>query len=91
MSNSQVTSEQKARDILERMEIEGAQSFTSGELVEIAELISGYRQTAISLSELIEFGGHCSATSGYSIKEEFPECFEKAELALSTAKRIGII
>lgn len=33
------TPEQEARDLLERMEVEGAQSFSSGELVELANLI----------------------------------------------------
>jgi hypothetical protein len=35
-----MTPEQQARDLLERMEIEGAQSFSSGELVELANLIA---------------------------------------------------
>lgn len=37
------TPEQEARDILERMEIDGAQSFSAGELVELADLISDAR------------------------------------------------
>ena len=36
-----VTPEQKARDLLERMEVDGAQDFTAGELVELAELFVG--------------------------------------------------
>ena len=32
------TPEQKARDLLDRMEVEGAQDYTSGELVELANL-----------------------------------------------------
>jgi hypothetical protein len=35
-----MTAEQEARDLLERMEIPNAQSFSSGELVELANLIS---------------------------------------------------
>lgn len=34
------SAEQEARDLLERMEIEGAQSFSAGELVELANLIA---------------------------------------------------
>lgn len=34
------TAEQKARDLLERMGIEDAQSFTAGDLVELANLIA---------------------------------------------------
>ena len=33
--------EQKARDMLERMGVEDAQSFTAGDLVELADLIAG--------------------------------------------------
>ena len=35
-----MTPEQKARDLLERMGIENAQSFSSGELVELANFIA---------------------------------------------------
>ena len=35
-----MTVEQQARDLLERMEVEGAQSFSSGELVELTNLIN---------------------------------------------------
>jgi len=35
-----MTIEQQARDLLERMEVKNAQSFTAGELVELADLIS---------------------------------------------------
>jgi hypothetical protein len=35
-----MTAEQKARDMLERMEVPGAQSFSAGELVEIANTIA---------------------------------------------------
>lgn len=34
------TAEQKARDMLERMGVEGAQRFSAGDLVELANLIS---------------------------------------------------
>ena len=39
-SDHWISCEQQARDILERMEIDGAQDFRAGELVEIANLIS---------------------------------------------------
>lgn len=42
------SAEQQARDLLERMEIEGAQSFSAGELVELANVIADaeqYRKT----------------------------------------------
>lgn len=35
-----VTAEQQARDMLERMNIDDAQSFTAGDLIELANLIS---------------------------------------------------
>lgn len=35
-----MTAEQKARDMLERMGVEGAQSFSAGDLVELANLIA---------------------------------------------------
>lgn len=35
-----VSVEQKVRDILERMEIDGAQRFSAGELVELANILS---------------------------------------------------
>jgi len=35
-----MTPEQKARDMLERMGVEGAQSFSAGQLVELANLIN---------------------------------------------------
>lgn len=35
-----MTAEQKARDMLDRMGVEGAQSFSSGDLVELANLIA---------------------------------------------------
>lgn len=35
-----MTAEQQARDMLERMGIENAQSFTAGELVELADIIA---------------------------------------------------
>lgn len=40
MSEEEKTAEQKARDILERMGIENAQEFSSGTLVELANLIA---------------------------------------------------
>lgn len=35
-----MTPEQEARDMLERMGVEGAQDFTAGDLVELANLIA---------------------------------------------------
>jgi len=35
-----MTAEQKARDMLERIGVEGAQRFTAGDLVELANLIA---------------------------------------------------
>lgn len=34
------TAEQQARDLLERLNVEGAQSYSSGELIELANLIA---------------------------------------------------
>lgn len=39
-----MTPEQQARDILERMGMEGAQNFSAGELVELANIISDANQ-----------------------------------------------
>lgn len=46
------TLEQAARDLLERMEIDGAQSMTAGELVELANLLAVYRM-AMSVVKMI--------------------------------------
>lgn len=35
------SAEQRARDLLERMDVEDAQSFTAGDVVELANLIAG--------------------------------------------------
>lgn len=35
------TVEQRARDLLERMEVPGAQDYTAGEIVELANLLNG--------------------------------------------------
>jgi len=47
--------EQQARDILERMGIEGAQEKTAGDLVEIANLISA-KEENVALRLLLEYG-----------------------------------
>jgi len=39
-----MTPEQEARDILERMKIEGAQNFSAGELGELANIIADARR-----------------------------------------------
>lgn len=39
-----ISAEQQARDMLERMGIENAQSFTAGQLVELANLIAARAQ-----------------------------------------------
>lgn len=41
---TQVTAEQKARDLLERLGVEGAQSFSAGEIVELANLIADHEK-----------------------------------------------
>lgn len=43
-----MSAEQKARDMLERMGVENAQSFSSGELVELANLIANKAATTIN-------------------------------------------
>ena len=47
-----MTPEQEARDILERMEINGAQSMTSGDVVELANIIADYRQLIANADKL---------------------------------------
>ncbi len=46
--------EQQARDLLERMGIEGAQSFSSGDLVELANLIAEVRDWKIATKRMLE-------------------------------------
>lgn len=48
------TAEQQARDMLERMGIENAQSFTSGDLVELANLIAQNDQWKFIVKQIIE-------------------------------------
>jgi len=47
-----MTPEQKARDLLERMEVNGAQNFSAGEIVELANLIDDADTLRAELSEL---------------------------------------
>jgi hypothetical protein len=44
-----MTAEQKARDMLERMSVEDAQSFSAGDLVELANLIADKERIAAAL------------------------------------------
>lgn len=44
-NEKRLSAEQQARDLLERMEIPNAQNFSSGELVELANLIAGIRDS----------------------------------------------
>lgn len=46
--------EQAARDLLERMEIAGAQSMTAGELAELADLIVVYRMAMQTVKMILE-------------------------------------
>lgn len=47
-----MTAEQKARDLLERMDVEGAQDYSAGELVELANLIDGSLPAPMTDDEL---------------------------------------
>lgn len=47
--NQHETPEQKARDMLERMGIDRAQSFTSGDVVELANMIAVHDQLVAAL------------------------------------------
>lgn len=47
-----MTAEQKARDMLERMGVEGAQDFSAGDLVELANLIAGAQPAPMPDEEL---------------------------------------
>lgn len=47
-----MTAEQQARDMLERIGIEDAQSFSAGDLVELANLISGTAPMPLADGEL---------------------------------------
>lgn len=70
------TPEQEARDMLERMEVEGAQSFSAGDLVELA-----------NLKETIDFSiGVDPRDVFHGIVNQEPAI----DSALETAKRLGI-
>ena len=49
---SDVSAEQQARDMLERIGVENAQSFTAGDLVELANLISESKRLTAHASAL---------------------------------------
>jgi hypothetical protein len=48
----QTTPEQAARNMLERMGIDDAQSMTSGDVVELANLITAYEQAKGALADI---------------------------------------
>ncbi len=54
---SEQTAEQRARDMLERMGVEDAQSFTAGDVVELANLIARPSLTPADLIALRELVG----------------------------------
>ena len=60
-----MAAEQKARDMLERMGVEGAQSFSAGDLVELANLIEA-RDSAAAL--VARFKAEVTAMGGYQNK-----------------------
>lgn len=51
------SAEQQARDLLDEMEIEGAQNFSAGELVELANLIGERNQLAREVDRLRTWDG----------------------------------
>jgi hypothetical protein len=53
-----VSAEQEARDMLERMGIEDAQAFTSGDVVELGNLINEAAQTWRSIDSAPKDGTH---------------------------------
>lgn len=48
------SAEQQARDLLERMGIEDAQSFSSGDLVELANLIAEVHHWKVAVKRMLE-------------------------------------
>lgn len=52
-----MTPEQEARDILERMGIDGAQSFSSGDVGEIAQIIAEKQAAEQRIDELLSANG----------------------------------
>lgn len=48
------TAEQQARDLLERLNVEGAQAYSAGELVELANLIADASASQTAVRELCE-------------------------------------
>ena len=80
------TLEQQARDILERMEIENAQSFSSGELVEIANLLNRVSILESALKDDIKALKECdeSSWSPAAVSQIVREQTEKIERALES-------
>lgn len=58
-----MTLEQQARNILERMEIENAQSFSSGELVDISNLLNLVSLLKITLRDSVKALKECDEAS----------------------------
>lgn len=48
-----MTAEQQARDLLEQMGVGNAQSFTAGDLVELANLIAAYQMLTVNNERLM--------------------------------------
>ena len=74
------TLEQQARDLLERMEAPDAQSYSAGELVELAELISLQAQRQPLTDGMIgEMSYYCGDVRGVRIDQfKFARAIEEA-------------
>ena len=64
--------EQQARDLLDRMEVDGAQNFSSGELVELAELISERNRLAKEIDRLHTWDGLMELLDEHWPEDIFP-------------------
>lgn len=79
----EITAEQKARDLLDRMDIDGAQEMTAGDVLELANLIA--RRDA--LEKAMEFIS--TADSGGEIFPSGPSDTEYSEDGNTVIRHVG--
>lgn len=66
------SAEQQARDLLEAMEVEGAQAYSSGELVELANLIAERNRLAREVDRLRTWDGLMELLNEHWPEDIFP-------------------
>lgn len=65
------TVEQRARDLLERIGVPDAQDYTSGDLVELANLLNKPKDGGSAFGKLIRFGEAAVTEEGMSLRDWF--------------------